>query len=178
MTLGTIELEPGITVTVCERSRRWVSGPLGRGYYTESVRDMRRKSRIFVFPKNEPLFENMVNRRNRPVDQWRAILKERVNPRLGLPTTGMRWNTKAGCSMCPCSPGFTLPGWFGAEGPLSRDNWNTLDFHVEIDFATLGESGPSTLDADEVSIRAMILGQQVTEGVVADGALVAAGSLS
>jgi hypothetical protein len=166
-----IELQPGITVSPRERERKYVYGG-GRPYLSMTIREKERRSRMYVWPKNESVMENFVNRRHRPVEAWRSVLKSSVLPKLAIPTTGMRWDTKAGCSTCPCSPGFVLPGWFGIEGPVARNSWDTIDFHVTIDFAVLDESAPSTLDPDDVSIRAAIVGQQIASGITVDGALV------
>jgi len=151
-----IELEPGITFYVQPRTRRWVPSR-GRGYtpgyYTATDREMTRKSRMSVHVKNEDVFENMVNRRNRPVDEWRKILRDRVFPKVGLPRTGMKWSQYAYCS-CPCSPAFILPGWFDANGPIEKQSWDTCDFTVEIDFAIIVESSASLIDKLEASVRA------------------------
>jgi hypothetical protein len=170
-----IELEPGITFYVRPREQRWVSprGPYDRGYYTTSNRSMARKSRLSVYVKNEEVLENFVNRRNRPVDEWRKILRERVLPKFGFPLTGMKWSQYAYCS-CPCSPAFILPGWFGTDGPVVRHSWSTCDFAVEIDFALLGESSPSLIDASEVSVRAAQVAAHLANGVAVPAELVEA----
>jgi len=169
-----IELEPGITFYVRPREQRWVPsrGPgYTRGYYTCTDRDMRRKSRLSVYVKNEEVLENFVNRRNRPVDEWRKILRERVLPKFGFPLTGMKWTPTAYCQ-CPCSPAFTLPGWFGVDGPVVKQSWSTCDFAVEIDFSLLGESSPSLIDASEVSVRAAQVRSYIDAGLAVPAELV------
>jgi len=170
-----IPLEPGITFYVRSREQRYIppSRPYDRGHYTVSARDMTRKSRLSVYVENESVMENVVNRRNRPVDEWRKILRERVLPRFGLPTTGLRWTPTAYCS-CPCSPAFTLPGWFGTEGPLSKQSWGTVDFAVSIDFALLGESGPSLFDPDDVAWRAASVAEHIAQFTAIPAGLVTA----
>jgi len=168
-----IPLEPGLTFYVRPRERRWVPSRYGQGHYTCTERDMTRKSRLSVYVQNESVLENFVNRRNRPVDEWRKILKERVLPRFGFPLVGLRWNPYAYCS-CPCSPAFTLPGWFGVDGEVGRESYATIDFAVEIDFALLGESGPSTMAAEDVVWRAANVGEALSQGLVIPAELVTA----
>jgi len=66
------------------------------------------KPRIYPSVRGETLWENLARRRTSPIREYRkfipAVLKE-----LGLPPeTKVRWSQKAGCSMCPCSPGFIV----------------------------------------------------------------------
>ena len=58
-----------------------------------------RKARAYVGVKNESLAENLVNRRNRPVVEYKKIVQQ-VLWSLGMETT-FSWNQRAGCS-CPC----------------------------------------------------------------------------
>ena len=162
-----IPLEPGLTFYVRPREQHYIR-PRSRydqGYFTPSDRDMRRKSRMSVYVQNESVEENFVARRNRPVDEWRKILKERVLPRFGLPITGLRWEPYAYCS-CPCSPAFVLPGWFGTEGPLSKQSWGTVDFAVNIDFALLGESSSSVLEPGDLARRAAMVSEMLMDSSV------------
>lgn len=59
-------------------------------------------TRIYVFPKGETLFDNIVNRRNRPTDMYRQIVMENIPD---ISNKNIRWSQKAGCD-CGCSPGF------------------------------------------------------------------------
>ncbi len=68
----------------------------------------RDKAILFVFPKSETGVEQFIYRATRPVKLFRELLPE-IFKKLGLPAdTKARWSNKAGCSMCPCSPGFVL----------------------------------------------------------------------
>jgi len=76
------------------------------------------KSRIFFFIKNESIFDNLMNRRNRPVQFWRSLVPE-ILMRFNMPpTTKVRWSAKAGCQMCPCSPGFWMSKPFFKNGQI------------------------------------------------------------
>ena len=69
--------------------------------------------RIYIYPKGESILENFFfGRHNRPYKMYRKHILPTVFEQLGWPAdTKVRWSTKAGCRMCPCSPGFivTLP---------------------------------------------------------------------
>ena len=65
-------------------------------------------SRLYFFHERETLGENLFNRRHRSHREYRKLLPE-VLERAGLPAnTKAKWSQYAGCSMCPCSPGFIL----------------------------------------------------------------------
>ena len=72
------------------------------------------KTRIYVWPKDESVMENLTNRRDRPVEVWRPIALAAANM-CGLHPKGrtvaevIAWSQKAGCS-CGCSPGFIVKG--------------------------------------------------------------------
>lgn len=65
--------------------------------------------RLYIGPEKETFMENfLVGRRNRPTRLYRSVLPE-IFERFGLPEdTKAVWSRHAGCSMCPCSPGFIL----------------------------------------------------------------------
>lgn len=69
------------------------------------------RPRIYVNPEGETLRENMRNRRERPY----SIYKKEVLPQLfrvlGITPPKVSWSQKAGCRMCPCSPGFIVPNY-------------------------------------------------------------------
>ncbi len=66
------------------------------------------KSRVYFFPENETVLENLLQgRHNRPFREYRKLLPF-VLRHLGQDTPKASWSSKAGCSMCPCSPGFIL----------------------------------------------------------------------
>lgn len=82
-----------------------------------------RKARAYVGVKNESLAENLVNRRNRPVVQYKKIVQQ-VLWALNMETK-FAWSQYAGCS-CPCSPGFILDGYAYGEMWIEIDYANNL----------------------------------------------------
>lgn len=67
------------------------------------------KARIYFFVKNESVVDNLLNRRSRPYQAYRAILPT-VLAAAGFSSElaqSARWSQKAGCS-CGCSPGFIV----------------------------------------------------------------------
>ena len=67
-----------------------------------------KKTRVYVFPKGESLYENLMNRRERPYNVYKKEVLPSVFRAMGLPEdTKAKWSQYAGCS-CPCSPGFVL----------------------------------------------------------------------
>lgn len=83
-----------------------------RGSYSSGRYFSRRpdpvRARLYVWPENESVLENLVvGRFTRPVKLLRAALPA-ILEATGLPAkTKARWSQYAGCS-CPCSPGFVL----------------------------------------------------------------------
>jgi len=69
------------------------------------------KTRVYVHPVNETIFENLVNRRSRPLNTYREALRKGLSE-LGVDISKVdyKWSQKAGCS-CGCSPGFIVDGW-------------------------------------------------------------------
>jgi hypothetical protein len=72
--------------------------------------------RVFVFESGETVMEDLMNRRNRPVDVYRAVA-EAALAALGFKDPGLKWSQKAGCT-CPCSPGFIGQGDIGGHGDV------------------------------------------------------------
>lgn len=78
-------------------------------------------TRIYVSIKNESILENLENRRHRPYNEYRKIVQA-VMAEVGLSGT-LSWSQRAGCTFCPCSPGFILK----SESPKTTDfalNWH------------------------------------------------------
>jgi len=82
-------------------------------------RERYRKSRVFVDAREFDVVEDLTNRTRRPYDAWRAPVVEAL-ARIGV-TGKLGWSQKAGCAMCPCSPGFIVTG-----GPTGGDFWVRL----------------------------------------------------
>jgi hypothetical protein len=88
----TIELE-GATVTLMSRAFRT------SGEYNKSPR-------MYVHVENESVFDNLVNRKRRPYNAYKDMIRD-TNIGEILDISKLQWSQKAGCS-CPCSPGFIL----------------------------------------------------------------------
>ena len=79
-----------------------------------TYREQRGKSHLSVYMKGESIWDNLMNRRNRPTKIWKMV-GETACASLGMEEelfAKMYWNQKAGCS-CGCSPAFIMPNVFG-----------------------------------------------------------------
>ena len=66
-----------------------------------------KKPRIYFFIEDETIFDNLMNRRSRPYDEYRKLLPK-VFKKAGIKAdTKARWSQRAGCS-CGCSPAFIV----------------------------------------------------------------------
>ena len=91
-------------------------------------REMEKKPRFYVSddrPFN--VIEDLTNRTRRPHSIYRPLVAEAL-ARIGLEGVKFSWSQHAGCSSCPCSPGFILdlPG-VRADFWLSVPNVATVD---------------------------------------------------
>ena len=114
-----------IEVEISERSSPYNS----RGRVSASDwNDYYKSPRIYVHPKGETILENLfIGRHNRPYKMYRELILPTVLEELGWDTdTKLRWSQKAGCTMCPCSPGFIV------TLPKLKDSWD-LDERFERD---------------------------------------------
>lgn len=67
------------------------------------------RARIYVTPANETVMENLVHgRHTRPYNQFKKDILPKLFKMLGLHNVEAGWSQKAGCSTCPCSPGFIV----------------------------------------------------------------------
>jgi hypothetical protein len=78
------------------------------------------KTRMYFFDDRvqETVGEQLVNRRSRPFAEYRKMLPA-IFEAFKLPQLTAKWSQRAGCNMCPCSPGFVLDGHRGAEFYIS-----------------------------------------------------------
>lgn len=86
----------------------------GRYYRTTAGDRTYDPSRVYPNFVGETIYENLNNRKQRP----QTILKPLVEAALeeaGIKFTKLRWSQKAGCRMCPCSPGFIIEGHDGQD---------------------------------------------------------------
>jgi hypothetical protein len=89
---ATIEVE-GATITLSSRAF------MTKGEYNKSPR-------MYVHIADESVFDNLANRKRRPYDVYKAMIRESGVGEI-LDISKLQWSQKAGCS-CPCSPGFIL----------------------------------------------------------------------
>lgn len=87
--------------------------------------EKRRKGRIYFSVQGETIYENLINRHDRPHKVYRTMIVPALK-QLGytyeeIQSLKFRWNQKAGCS-CPCSPGFLVEG----EALKDKDIWVTI----------------------------------------------------
>lgn len=110
----------------------------GNPYWGMSPREYEAGTRIYVSEVGESVLDNLENRTGRPVDAYRAAVKE-ILPMLGLAGHKVTWSQKAGCSMCPCSPGFLLKAPTGRRYRYEPET-GPCDIWVRISAGDLGES--------------------------------------
>ena len=61
------------------------------------------EARIYIWPANETIYEQLVNRRTRPFTQWKKEIIPQLRRDFNIPAEcKIRWNRRAGCD-CPCS---------------------------------------------------------------------------
>ena len=67
------------------------------------------KVRMFIHWKNESVMDSLYRRQLGPHRFYRTLILPDALRKLNLPVeTKAKWNKYAGCSACPCSPGFLL----------------------------------------------------------------------
>ncbi len=67
------------------------------------------RPRIYIRPDGETVMENFLEgRHNRPYKLYKAEVLPQLFRKLGLDNVKAGWSKKAGCTMCPCSPGFIV----------------------------------------------------------------------
>lgn len=74
------------------------------------------KTRAYIFIENEDIISNLTNRKQRPYTSYRKEIMPKVLEALKLPVdTKIKWSQYAGCTSCPCSPGFIIEGSYSQE---------------------------------------------------------------
>jgi hypothetical protein len=79
-----------------------------------TYRERNSKSHLSVNMLGESVWDNLMNRRNRPTKIWKMV-GETALASLGMEEelfAKMYWSQKAGCG-CGCSPAFIMPNVFG-----------------------------------------------------------------
>jgi hypothetical protein len=99
-------------------------------------REQNSKSHLSVHMLGESIWDNLMNRRNRPTKIWKMV-GETAMASIQMPEelfAKMYWNQRAGCS-CGCSPAFVMPNLFGfyfyieveADPMLEKQDKNVAD---------------------------------------------------
>lgn len=101
--------------------------------------------RIYVQVGDFNVLEDLRNRRRRPYTEFRKFIERAVWPTLGWQETAPKigWRQNAGCSMCPCSPGFVVQSehWRPVESIGEHfDMWLTIKTP---DFVSVDERKPA-----------------------------------
>ena len=90
------------------------------------------RTRLYVWPKGETILENLANRHQRPYTTYKKVIVPEVLRRLGITEdVKVRWSSKCGCTMCPCSPGFFIDVKDQSWNP-SPSGWANKEIHVTI----------------------------------------------
>lgn len=93
-------------------------------------------SRAYVHAKGETIWQNLNNRRNRPISLYRSMLLE-AHPEL---EGRIRWSQNAGCS-CGCSPGFIIDHVVRVDGtPADIYLTITMDEPVDMSYVEMALS--------------------------------------
>ena len=116
---------PGGTLTIHQRS--WYVG--GR------LSEMSKAPRLYVSVADETIMENLENRKRRPYNVYKTLIHSSGLSDI-INIDKLSWNQHAGCTMCPCSPGFILnhQSIVVGDAALYRwDAWLTLENAPSID---------------------------------------------
>jgi hypothetical protein len=110
---------------ISKRDRRKPDWDRRHGSYAEQRRAYEAHPRLYIHVKDEGVLANFANRTSRPVTLYRSVLPEILRAAgLDPARVQVRWSQYAGCTMCPCSPGFVLrPKERGAPHLGSFDVW-------------------------------------------------------
>jgi hypothetical protein len=86
-----------------------------------NAKDRFSKSRIYINVQGETIIDNLMNRKSRPYQQYKALMPM-IFELLDIEPKPVTWSQYAGCS-CPCSPGFIIK-----EGDRGVDYWITITY--------------------------------------------------
>jgi hypothetical protein len=118
----------GFRVDIIERAMPLFNRTRPRSY-SYRMRDYRKTPRIYVSSDDsrETVMDDIMNRTRRPYTIYRQLINkwfDEVGIEIG--NKDFYWSQRAGCSMCPCSPGFvsrtkTITVFNGVENKTFRN---------------------------------------------------------
>ncbi len=104
-----------------------------KSYERRELKSYNSKPRLYFHHVGENVFDQLISRHFRPQQLYRHFLPE-VFRQVQLPEgTTAKWSQNAGCSMCPCSPGFIIETTMAGH------------FDVWVDFTVEGEKTPTQM---------------------------------
>ena len=68
--------------------------------------EFKQPTRVYIEHPEETIVDNLQNRRDRPWRDYKPLVQKELRD-AGIEGK-VRWSQHAGCTMCPCSPGFIL----------------------------------------------------------------------
>ena len=110
------------------------------------------RSRAHVWVVGESILEDFGNRTSRPHEEWQPIVDAALRE-AGYEFDRLLWDQNAGCSVCPCSPGF----WLLNEPRMGGENEAALQVWVNLH---ADDEAPQTTDIDKSIHRADQLVEQ------------------
>lgn len=90
--------------------------------YRSDINRYNETTRIYVSIADETILQNLMNRGSEPVSDYRKLVIAQYPEFEGR----IKWSRKAGCKMCPCSPGFILDTVLRDEKHQPLDIWITI----------------------------------------------------
>jgi hypothetical protein len=93
--------------------------------------------RMYVAVSDETIMDNVANRKRRPYNVYKTLIHSSDLARY-IDLSTLSWSQKAGCTMCPCSPGFILNHQtleIDGEVITHFDAWITLDTAPSVDYS-------------------------------------------
>lgn len=76
-------------------------------FYKDSWSEYSKAPRMYVSVADETILDNLQNRKRRPYNVYKTLIHSSDLHKV-IDTSVLQWSQKAGCTMCPCSPGFIL----------------------------------------------------------------------
>ena len=110
--------------------------PTWRSGYTQRDmnslwREYHEEPRMYVSVSDETIIENLENRCRRPYNVYKKLIAASGMNRV-LNLQSLRWSQHAGCTMCPCSPGFIIQKQAVSVGFANGLTFKNFDVWVKL----------------------------------------------